>query len=54
MVAGLSRSDFWSMSPDELSEWYNVNRPRQSYGRMTEDEAKRISDRIAANPDKYA
>lgn len=54
MQLGLSRSDFWAMSPDELAHWYNANRPKQNYGRMSEDQAKSITDRIKANPEKYA
>lgn len=54
MAMGLGRSDFWDMSPDELGEWYNANRPRKSYGRLSESEAQSLTDRINANPDKYA
>ncbi len=49
----LSPSDFWAMSPDEVGEYVNSKRPMQHYGRMSEDQAKTITDRIKANPDKY-
>ena len=51
---GLQPSEFWKMSPHETSVYIDTMRPRKSYGRMSEDEAKRITDRIKANPEKYA
>lgn len=50
---GLSPSDFWSMSPDEVGEWYNANRPRQNVAGMTEDQAKLLTDMINENPEEF-
>ena len=50
----IAPSEFWGMSPDEIGAWYNAKRPRKGFGNMSEDNAKSITDRINANPDKYA
>ena len=41
------------MSPDEIGEYINAKRPQKSYGRMTEEQARSISDTINKNPEKY-
>tara|TARA_R110000803_G_scaffold93898_2_gene161383 strand:+ start:1706 stop:1834 length:129 start_codon:yes stop_codon:yes gene_type:complete len=41
------------MSPDEVGEYINAKRPQKSYGKMSEEQARRITDRINSNPEKY-
>lgn len=53
MTLELSPSEFWAMSPDEVGEYINAKRPTQHYGRMNEQQARELTDRINANPDKY-
>lgn len=47
-------SEFRTMSPTEVGNWFNANRPIKYYGGMSESQARDITDRMAANPDKYA
>ena len=51
---GLAPSEFWMMSPKEISIWFNSNRPTKYYGGMNEDQAKSITDRMNENPDRYS
>lgn len=44
MSLGLSRSDYWEMSPHEVGLWLNANRPRQMICGMTEEQAQRVTD----------
>ena len=54
MALGLPPSEYRQMSAKEVGIWYNANRPRKNYGNMSEEQAQRLTDRINANPDKYA
>lgn len=50
----LAPSEFWQMSPKEVGIWINANRPPQQIGAINERQAKAMTDRMHANPDKYA
>lgn len=41
-------------SPSELAIMISARRPQKTYGGMTESQAREITDRMAANPEKYA
>ena len=53
MQLGLSPSEFWQMSPDELGEWYNAMRPEQVISGMRESQMQMLLDMIEANPEEY-
>ncbi len=41
------------MSPTELSNLLNAIRPKKSFGGMSEDQAKMLTDMIHENPDMF-
>lgn len=54
MRLGLTPSDFWKMSPDEVGEWFNANRPRKMIAGTTEDNMKMLTDMINENPEEFS
>jgi hypothetical protein len=41
------------MSPTELGNWFNSNRPKQVVSGMTEDQINMLIDEIEKNPEEY-
>lgn len=50
---GLQPSEARSMSPTELGNWFNSNRPKQVVSGMTEDQINMLIDEIEKNPEEY-
>ena len=51
---GCKPQEVRDMSPTELASLINTIRPKKNFGGMSEGQARSITDRINANPDKYA
>jgi hypothetical protein len=51
---GLMPSEARDMSPIELGQWFNANRPKQNIAGMTEKQAQDLTDMINENPEEFS
>ena len=47
-------SEARTMSPIELGQWFNANRPKQDVSGMTEDQVNMLIDMVEENPEEFS
>lgn len=53
LALGYEMPSIRTSSPNELALMINARRPKKSYGGMSEDQAKMLTDMINENPEAY-